>query len=161
MEAIMEKTMLKELFNSLFEFMPLYHQTIGCIYHKDYGIEPNLNKSQQKALFIIKKKGRIIPSSLGKAIDMQKGSLTTLIDSLVEYGFVKREGDSEDRRKQWIFLTSQGEEYISKLMSSFQKEFERIFEKADSQDILKMIESIEFVKEVLKNIKETGVITCK
>ncbi|NLM44938.1 MAG: winged helix-turn-helix transcriptional regulator [Clostridiales bacterium] len=157
----MEKTMLKELFNSLFEFMPLYHQTIGCIYHKDYGIEPNLNKSQQKALFIIKKRGRIIPSSLGKAIDMQKGSLTTLIDSLVEYGFVKREGDPKDRRKQWIFLTSQGEEYISKLMSSFQKEFERIFEKADSQDILKMIESIEFVKEVLKNIKETGVITCK
>jgi len=157
----MENTMLKELFNSLFEFMPLYHQTVGCIYHKDYGIEPNLNKSQQKALFIIKKKGKIIPSSLGKALDMQKGSLTTLIDSLVEHGFVIREADSEDRRKQWIFLTPQGEEYISKLMSNFQKEFERIFEKVDSQDVLKMIESIEFVKEVLKNIKETGVITCK
>jgi len=157
----MEKAILKELFNSLFEFMPLYHQTVGCIYYKDYGIEPNLIKSQQKALFIIKKKDKIIPSSLGKAIDMQKGSLTTLIDSLVEHGFVIREADSEDRRKQWIILTPQGEEYISKLMSSYQNEFERIFEKVDPQDVLKMIESIEFVKEVLKNIKETGVITCK
>lgn len=157
----MEKTMIKELFNSMFEFMPLYHQTIGCIYHKDYGIEPNLNKSQQKALFIIKKKGKIIPSSMGKALDMQKGSLTTLIDSLVEYGFVKRDTDCEDRRKQWISLTPEGEEYISKLMASFELEFERIFEEVDSQDISKMVENIEFVKKILKNIKETGVMTCK
>ncbi|SHI44217.1 MarR family winged helix-turn-helix transcriptional regulator [Lutispora thermophila] len=157
----MDKTIFKELFNSLFEFMPLYHQTIGCIYHKDYGIEPSLNKSQQKALFIIQKKGRVMPSSLGKAMDMQKGSLTTLIDSLVEYGFVRREADCEDRRKQWIILTSQGEEYISKLMSCFEKEFERIFEKVDSQDIYKLLESIEFAKEILKNIKETGVMICK
>lgn len=157
----MSQDKLKELFNSLFEFMPLYHQTLGGIYHKDYDIEPALNKSQQKALFIIKKQGKIIPSVLGRAMDMQKGSLTTLVDSLVEYGFINRESGTEDRRKLWLFLTPEGEEYISILMDNFQKEFARIFEGVSPGDISKMIESIDYVKNVLKNIKETGVITCK
>lgn len=157
----MSQDKLKELFNSLFEFMPLYHQTLGGIYQKDYDIEPALNKSQQKALFIIKKQGKIIPSVLGRAMDMQKGSLTTLVDSLVEYGFVNRESGTEDRRKLWLFLTPEGEEYISILMDNFHKEFARIFEGVSPEDISKMIESIDYVKNVLKNIKETGVITCK
>lgn len=157
----MKQDKLKELFSLMFEFMPLYHQTMGSVYHKDYDVEPALNKSQQKALFIIKKQEKIIPSVLGRAMDMQKGSLTTLIDSLEEFGFVKREGDCEDRRRLWLFLTPEGEEYISILMDNFQNEFAHIFEKVSREDISKMIESIDFVKSVLKNIKETGVITCK
>jgi len=149
----MDRMKVKELFNSFLEFIPLYHETIGCIYNKDYGIEPNLNKSQRKALFIIKKNGRIIPSSLGKALDMQKGSLTTLVDSLVEHEFVRRDVDKEDRRKQWISLTPKGDEYISKLMHNFEKEFEKTFKKVDAEDIDNMINSIDFVKRILANIK--------
>ncbi|MDD2480745.1 MAG: MarR family winged helix-turn-helix transcriptional regulator [Lutispora sp.] len=157
----MKRDKLKELYNLMFEFMPLYHQTMGSVYHKDYDVEPSLNKNQQRALFIIKKQKKIMPSVLGRALDMQKGSLTTLVDSLEKYDFVKRTGDSEDRRKLWLFLTPKGEEYISILMANFEKEFSRMFNKVSLEDISKMIESIGFAKDVLKNIKQTGEILCK
>ncbi|MFA7572903.1 MAG: MarR family transcriptional regulator [Lutispora sp.] len=157
----MKQDKLKELFNLMFEFMPLYHQTMGSVYHKNYDILPSLNKNQQRALFIIKKHEKIIPSALGRAMDMQKGSLTTLIDVLEEYGFVKRIGDMEDRRKLWLFLTPTGEEYISVLMGNFGKEFSRMFNKVSPEDITKMIDSIGFAKNILKNIKQTGEILCK
>lgn len=157
----MKQDKLKELFYLMFEFMPLYHQTMGSVYHKNYDVLPSLNKNQQRALFIIKKHKKIIPSALGRAIDMQKGSLTTLIDILEGYGFVKRTADMEDRRKLWLFLTPTGEEYISVLMGKFENEFSRMFNKVSPEDISKMIESIGFAKDVLKNIKQTGEIVCK
>lgn len=152
---------LKELFNFMYEFMPLYHQTMGSIYRKDYDVEPRLNKNQQRAIFIIKKHGRISPSTLGRCLDMQKGSLTTLIDSLEGYGFVKRIGDCEDRRRQWIHLTPKGEEYIAILMEKFKNEFILLFDEISCEDISKVIESFKYVKSILENIKTTGEVLCK
>lgn len=157
----MKQEKLKELFYLMFEFMPLYNQTMGSIYRKDYDVEPRLNKNQKKALFIIKKQGKIIPSVLGRALDMQKGSLTTLVDLLEKHEFVSRATDNDDRRKFWLFLTPKGEEYISVLMSNYEEEFSYMFDKIDLEDISKMIDSISFSKNVLKNIKETGGVLCR
>mgnify|MGYP001054981487 FL=1 len=158
---IMKRKKLIELFNFMYEFMPLYHQTMGQIYKKDYDIEPELNKNQQRAIFIIRKYGRISPTTLGKCLDMQKGSLTTLVDSLEGYGIVERVGDKKDRRRQWSYLTEEGKRYIKLLMGKFKDEFIRIFDGVDYDDIKKTIESFECIKVVLQNIKMTGEVLCK
>ncbi|MCQ1529919.1 MarR family winged helix-turn-helix transcriptional regulator [Lutispora saccharofermentans] len=157
----MKHEKLKELFYLMFEFMPLYNQTMGSIYRKDYDVEPRLNKNQKRALFIIKKQGKIIPSALGRALDMQRGSLTTLVDLLEKHEFVSRAVDNDDRRKLWLFLTPKGEEYISVLMGNYEKEFAQMFDKIELEDISKMIDSIGFSKDILKNIKETGGVLCR
>lgn len=147
---------LNKLFNYMYEFMPLYHQTMGNIYRKDYDMEPRLNKNQQRAIFIIKKHNKISPTVLGRCLDMQKGSLTSLIDSLEGYGFVKRSGDPEDRRRQWIYITSKGKEYIAILMEKFKREFILLFNDISSEDISKVICNFEYIKKVLESIKMTG-----
>ncbi|MPM83453.1 hypothetical protein SDC9_130517 [bioreactor metagenome] len=157
----MKHEKLKELFYLMFEFMPLYNQTMGSIYRKDYDVEPRLNKNQKKALFMIKKQGKIIPSALGRALDMQRGSLTTLVDLLEKHEFVNRATDNDDRRKLWLFLTPKGEEYISVLMSNYEKEFAQMFDKIDQEDISKMIDSIGFSRNILRDIKETGGVLCR
>ncbi|HCJ57242.1 MarR family winged helix-turn-helix transcriptional regulator [Lutispora sp.] len=157
----MKHEKLKELFYLMFEFMPLYNQTMGSIYRKDYDVEPRLNKNQKKALFMIKKQGKIIPSALGRALDMQRGSLTTLVDLLEKHEFVNRATDNDDRRKLWLFLTPKGEEYISALMSNYEKEFAQMFDKIDQEDISKMIDSIGFSRNILRDIKETGGVLCR
>ena len=157
----MKEEKLKELFNFMYEFMPLYHQTMGRIYRKDYNIEPKLNKNQQRAIFIIKKHERISPTTLGKCLDMQKGSLTTLIDSLEGYALVKRVGDKKDRRRQWIHLTPKGEKYIAILINKFRDEFILLFDEISCVDISKVIESFKYVKSILENIKTTGEDLCK
>lgn len=157
----MKHEKLKELFYLMFEFMPLYNQTMGSIYRKDYDVEPRLNKNQKKALFMIKKQGKIIPSALGRDLDMQRGSLTTLVDLLEKHEFVNRATDNDDRRKLWLFLTPKGEEYISALMSNYEKEFAQMFDKIDQEDISKMIDSIGFSRNILRDIKETGGVLCR
>ena len=157
----MEKQKLVELFNCMYEFMPLYHQTMGRIYNKDYDIQPRLNKNQQRAIFIIKKHERISPTSLGKCLDMQRGSLTSLVDSLEAYGFVKRKGDKKDRRRQWLYITDKGNEYISILMERFKEEFISIFEEINQENIESILESFKNIKNILQNIKMTGEELCK
>ena len=157
----MREEKIKELFNYMYEFMPLYHQTMGSIYRKNYDIEPKLNKNQQRTIFIIRKLKKISPSTLGTYLDMQKGSLTTLIDSLEEYDFVRRIADSEDRRRQWIYLTKKGENYITILLEKFKKEFILLFNEISLKDISKVIEDFKNIKNVLENIKATGDVLCK
>ena len=157
----MREEKLKELFNYMYEFMPLYHQTMGSIYRKDYDIEPKLNKNQQRAIFIIKKYNKISPTNLGRYLDMQKGSLTSLIDSLESHGFVERTDDRDDRRRQWIHITPKGEKYIAILMEKFKKEFILLFDKVDTEEISKVINNFEDIKKVLEEIKLTGEVLCK
>lgn len=153
---IKKKVKVNELFNYMYEFMPLYHQTMGSIYRKDYDVEPKLNKNQQRAIFIIKKHNRISPTVLGRCLDMQKGSLTSLVDSLEKYGFVERTDDPGDRRRQWIHITPKGEEYIAVLIGKFKKEFFVLFNNISVEDIEKSLCSFEFIKNILENIKMTG-----
>ncbi len=157
----MREEKLTELFYFMYEFMPLYHQTMGSIYRKDYDIEPRLNKNQQRAIFIIKKHDRISPSTLGKCLDMQKGSLTTLIDSLENHKLVERVGDNKDRRRQWIYLTEEGEEFLSVLVERFKEEFILLFDGIEVNDIDKAVDSFNNIKSVLKRIKVTGDVLCK
>ena len=157
----MREEKLIELFYFMYEFMPLYHQTMDSIYRKDYDIEPKLNKNQQRAIFVIKKHDKISPSTLGKCLDMQKGSLTTLIDSLENRKLVERVGDNKDRRRQWIYLTKEGEEFLSVLIERFKEEFILLFDGIEVNDIDKAVDSFNNIKSVLKRIKVTGDVLCK
>ena len=46
-------------------------------------------------------------------LDLEKGSLTPVIDSLIELGLVNRERNHHDRRKINLALTGRGEELLS------------------------------------------------
>jgi DNA-binding MarR family transcriptional regulator len=92
----MENDKIEELHKLYFNLIPLFYK---C---KTFYIDKNrtddlCNKNQSMAIMIIGKAEKIMPSALSKFINMEKGSLTTLIDSLEEKNFVIRSSDPNDR----------------------------------------------------------------
>jgi DNA-binding MarR family transcriptional regulator len=103
-------------------------------------------------MFIIKKKEKILPTDLGKCMDMRKGSLTTLIDSLEGMNLVRRERDPHDRRKTWLSLTKEGMEYLDLKIQAYERNFMRLFEPIPEEEVDELVKSLKYVVDLIKKL---------
>ncbi len=145
----MRKQLIQELTEEILEFMPLYFKYINPIIHKDERF--NLNENQIKLIMILNLIGSQTPTNLSVFMDIPKGSLTTIIDSLVDKGFITRKNDINDRRKKNISLTEKGLDFISYKSSDNLVKFSNLFKKFDEESIKKIL--IGF-KELSKNLRK-------
>lgn len=73
---------------------------------------PHQHKSRNMTLRILAMEGDVTPSSLSQYLELNKSSVTSLIDSLEKEGLVIRNPDPDDRRKCFISLSSEGRQYL-------------------------------------------------
>ena len=150
----MENDRLEEIHKLYFSLIPLFYK---C---KTFYIDKNktddlCNKNQSMAIMIIGKAGKIMPSTLSKFINMEKGSLTTLIDSLEEKMFVFRSSDPNDRRKVLLSLTSEGIEYMKTIEERSQKGLALMVANLDEREIDQMHDSLKILVETFKKIGDS------
>jgi DNA-binding MarR family transcriptional regulator len=75
-------------------------------------------------------------TELGKKLDLEKGSLTTLIGSLESMGLVSRQDDPCDRRRILVALTSEGKQEEERFIQTFQAYIEDLFAGIDEAEQL-------------------------
>lgn len=150
----MKEDEIKETVKLQFEMIHLFHKNFASIFHQLRNSKYNLNKNQNKAIMIIGAVDNIMPTTLGKCIDLQKGSLTTMIDALEREGLVCRKGDPDDRRKTLISLTEKGKDYREWFMGEIEKNASEILQKLDEEDILAYQESLKTMLATLKKLDE-------
>ncbi|MDR7664426.1 MarR family winged helix-turn-helix transcriptional regulator [Methanosarcina sp. Z-7115] len=152
----MKEERIKETVKLQFEMIHLFHKNFAKIFHQLRNSQYNLNKNQNKAIMIIGAVDNIMPTTLGKCIDLQKGSLTTMIDALEREGLVCRKGDPADRRKTLISLTEKGKDYREWFMGEIEKNASEILQKLDEEDIVAYQESLKTMFATLKKLDETA-----
>ncbi|MBN1832633.1 MAG: winged helix-turn-helix transcriptional regulator [Deltaproteobacteria bacterium] len=69
----------------------------------------NLSPTQRHVLFLIHEGKQLTMTELHGCTGLEKGSLTFVVDQLIEKGFVQRTGDEKDRRKVYVSLTDFGQ----------------------------------------------------
>jgi DNA-binding MarR family transcriptional regulator len=81
-----------------------------------------LNKTHGKTLVVLCRKGSRTMTELVQDLNIEKGSMTSVVDSLIEKSLIVRERDQDDRRKVIISLTEEGKKLANNLreeMNSF------------------------------------------
>ncbi len=151
----MKEERIKETVKLQFEMIHLFHKNFAKVFHQIGSSPYNLNKNQSKAIMIIGASDDIMPTTLGKCLDLQKGSLTSMIDALEKEELVRRRGDPEDRRKILISLTDKGIEYRRWLIGEVEKNAFEIFNKLEEADIVTYQESLRTLLGMLKKLDET------
>jgi len=135
---------------------PLYFRAFGPIMNRRKS-DTGCNKNQDKALFIISKREEVLPSQLGTCLNMRRGSLTSLVDSLEELGFVLRDPDQDDRRRIWVRLTECGRDYVARRYTELRGEMATFLEElspADRQRLHRGMADVASVLETLANLRE-------
>lgn len=140
---------LNQLF---FEYITIYHQKIGVVFNIEDDVIPKCNKNQRKALFVIKQQKKMIQTNLGNCLDLSKGALTALIDSLEENELVIREGDPKDRRKTWVKLTEKGEKYTDSQLILYENGVAEIFKEIDESVILHANENLKQLINLIEKL---------
>lgn len=152
----MKEEKIRETVKLQFEMLHLFHKNFAKIFHQIRSSPYNLNKNQNKAIMIIGASDDIMPTTLGKCLDLQKGSLTSMIDALEKEDLVCRRGDPEDRRKTLISLTDKGFEYRKLFMEELEESASEILNKLEGVEIDTYQESLKTMLCILKKLDEAA-----
>ncbi|MCE8000447.1 MAG: MarR family transcriptional regulator [Rhodobiaceae bacterium] len=98
----------------IFHLMQLAHRALFRAADQRLQASLGISAVQQGALFVIGKQEPCKPSSIAKALDMNKSAVTTLLTRLETAGFIQRVADAQDGRAQRISLTAKGKDAIRK-----------------------------------------------
>lgn len=127
---------------------PKIYSSLYLDYLKKYSELYNVNKTQLKALVFMKNYGEISMTELCGKLNIEKGSLTTLIDDLTDKGYVYRGKNLKDRRKYMIIVTEEGEkiadDFIEKLSNNLEEKLFRL----DDNDRKKYLDAIETLEAI-------------
>lgn len=138
----------------LVKFMSLFHRLFTPTFKKETDDIYGCTKNQIKAIMILGRINEITPTILGKCMDMEKGSITTLIDSMENMNLVYREDDPRDKRKTIIKLSEEGKQYYAKQEEEFNKRIEELFHILSEVEINKFNESLKTIVEILEKVRD-------
>jgi len=142
----------KELHSLLYSFSGMFHEKFTLRFRRQYPGFLDLKKNHIKILNMLYQHDLLTQTEIGKKLDIEKGSLTSLIDHLEQKGLVKRCEDPEDRRKYLLTLSEQGREEMHKLMDYYSMKFNQFFNEVDPEETRKFIESLHFVVDFMKKV---------
>lgn len=156
----MDKAILNIRYN-LIRFMSLFHRLFTPCFKIKVDSKYSCNKNQVRAIMIIGRSQKISPTILGKCMDMEKGSITSLIDSLESMNLVYREGDLEDKRKTWIQLTNEGKEYYLKQEEIFMEQIQEVFKSLSKEELENYSIDLKNVVEIMEKVGDENGYTRK
>lgn len=142
----------KEIHDLLFVFMGLFHEKFLYRLRQENMCDPFLKKNHAKILNILYQRDHITLTEIGKMLDIEKGSMTTLIDVLEEKDFVIRLDDPKDRRKTLITLSPKGRQEMDRIMNLHALKMDEFLCKSDSEEIQKFKTNLQFVVDFMKKV---------
>jgi len=142
----------KQIHYLLFTFVGLFHEKVFVGFRQESHCDSSLKKNHKKILNILYLHDKLTITQISKLIDIEKGSLTTLIDLLEEKDFVMRLNDPTDRRKSLISLSNNGKKEMERVMNFFAQRMNESLHKFSSDEILKFQTNLEFVVDLMKKL---------
>ena len=89
-------------------FIPHYLFRFNRLLMKSGPEMEGLNRSQKRTLMLLRRTGSQPMTGIVQHMNIEKGSMTSVVDTLIEKGLVRRERDANDRRRVIISLTAEG-----------------------------------------------------
>ncbi|MFR4670091.1 MAG: MarR family winged helix-turn-helix transcriptional regulator [Intestinibacter bartlettii] len=137
------KCIVTDTISFLSNTFPKIYSSLYLNYLKQYSGLYDVNKTQLRALVFMKNYGEISMTELCAKLNIEKGSLTSMIDDLSKKGYVYREKNLKDRRKYMIVITEEGKKIAADFTEKLSNDLEAKFFKLDTDEIEKYLEAIE------------------
>lgn len=143
------KCIVTDTISFLSNTFPKIYSSLYLNYLKQYSSLYNVNKTQLRALVFMRNYGEISMTELCSKLNIEKGSLTSMIDDLSEKGYVYREKNLKDRRKYMIIITEEGKKIAADFTEKLSNDLEEKFFKLNDEDRRKYLEAIETLETLL------------
>ncbi|MBC2577300.1 MarR family transcriptional regulator [Peptostreptococcus russellii] len=138
----------------LVKSLPRLYNDFYLEYIKSFIQGKNINKNQVRALTFIKNYGSISMSELCNMLNIEKGSLTSMIDDLEKKKYVERMKDKKDRRKYNIVLTKDGDKMACEFLEHLKINLHDKIERIEKDNLGKFFESMNEIIKTMESIDD-------
>ncbi|BAE83307.1 MarR family winged helix-turn-helix transcriptional regulator [Desulfitobacterium hafniense] len=142
----------KQIHKLMFTFMGLFHEKFLLPFRNEVDCRSDLKKNHIKILNILYHENPKTLTEIGKNLDIEKGSLTALVDFLEEKELIIRAMDPKDRRKSLIYLSPQGKEKMEERIAAFTEQMGESLAVFDAGDIQAFENNLQHVVDFLKKV---------
>ncbi|MEN6325387.1 MAG: MarR family transcriptional regulator [Syntrophomonas sp.] len=142
----------RELHELLFSFMGLFHEKFLVRFRQRDPNLPGLKKNHFKIMGLLSQHGFLMSSEIARRLDIEKGSITTLIDQLLEKGLVTRQIDPNDRRKSQVSLSESGREKMNSLLEQHAQEIEYCLQDMNAHEIMQFLDCIRYAVRFMNKL---------
>ncbi|SHF22559.1 transcriptional regulator, MarR family [Caldanaerobius fijiensis DSM 17918] len=98
--------------------------------------------------------GEMKISDISKKLGLSNSTVSGIIDRLEKHGLVERIRSTEDRRVVYVRVTPDFKKTFQKYFSEAERRFEEAINKATPEELNKIFEGLNTLKEVLERQKE-------
>jgi DNA-binding MarR family transcriptional regulator len=110
--------------------------------------------SQCHTLLELEQQGSVSMKTLTKDLDIDKSTLSRIIDGLVTLGFLNRETDPGDRRRMNVCLTQNGHQVARRLNTTSDEYYTELFKHIPSGKHEQVVESFVLLTEAMWAIRK-------
>ncbi len=122
--------------------MPCFIKNLNHIVHRYREAGYNLNGNQIKVINGVKILENISPADLSRILDMPKGSLTTIISSLVEQNLLAKTYAQNDPRRYTVSVTETALKVLEMKDASDAVKYQKLFAAMPEHDFKKIAEGL-------------------
>lgn len=101
----------KESLKSIFELRSIIENVYFRSFERQLDLPVKLNHTHLKTMMILNFEGEKSMSVISEKVNLEKGSFTSVANTLIDLGFVLKTQENADRRVYGLKLTSKGEEF--------------------------------------------------
>ncbi|HML04727.1 MAG TPA: MarR family transcriptional regulator [Methanobacterium sp.] len=146
----MDEEKLNRMVDNLYVLFPLFRKKL--FKHKKKLKKGHMPRSYYQVLGILKKRGELPMSEIGRRVHISKSNMTSLIDKLVEDELVERMPDKNDRRVINIAITNKGKGLLLNWRKFSNNEIRKNLSGLSDDDLEKFYTSIENIRDILNKI---------
>lgn len=139
-----------DLVPSLHKILSLKHVLFTTFDTAPLGL--SLNKTQERVLMIVRRHERASMQFLSREAGLEKGSLTTVIDSLEERSLVKRERPDDDKRAFIVTPTPDGIAVTRQIDSLFRVHLEALLKTFSSRELNEFERSVSSLARLISRL---------
>lgn len=145
----MDETTLDRTASHLLSLMIFYHKQL---FKSEHGIT-GVQAAQYRLLGRLMKEGSLSMSALGSRLYISKPYMTSLVDALIQEGYVERQPDPKDRRVINISLTKSGLTHLHEAHSLYKSSVKGLLEGLNHQDLDDLCAATERVEVILAQLE--------
>jgi DNA-binding MarR family transcriptional regulator len=122
---------------------------------KEYGYDHgqcDIHHSSARTLHLIIAHGSVTMSELHELTGFERGSLTTIVDGLIELRLVERKRGENDRRKVFVIPTPKGISTDNEIHRDIEQYMKRLLEKLSQKDRERFFDAMKTLEEIAEKL---------
>lgn len=148
----MDEEQLNQIADEMYLLFPLFKNKL--FKHRKRLKHNSMPYSYFHILKVLKKRGPLPMSDIGRRVCISKSNMTSLIDKLVENGLAERMPDQNDRRVINIVLTEKGNKLIGEWHLHSNQEIKNKLSRLSDEDLETFHNSIINIRTILNKMDE-------